>query len=67
MAITVRIDSDMCIASGYCLRSLPDVFHESPDGVAYVDEGYDADESRLDDLKTAAFECPAQAIEIHQE
>jgi ferredoxin len=68
MASRITVNADLCIASGYCLRDLPQLFHQAPDGSATVH--HDATNLPLD-LETAAhnaaLNCPSAAIEITTE
>lgn len=55
----VRIERDLCIGSGTCVKLTPGVFELDHDDVAFV-----ADLSAADDaaLERAADSCPAGAI-----
>lgn len=61
--IDVRVDTDMCMASGACLASLPEVFSAAPDGVAEV-RCDNPDPALLDQIKLAAAACPTFAISV---
>ena len=67
--ITVRVDPDLCVASGYCVASVREVFTTGPDGVSGVlsdgalSEGPVAVPDELvERVRQAELSCPAQAI-----
>ncbi|SHU15617.1 Ferredoxin-2 [Mycobacteroides abscessus subsp. abscessus] len=67
MAIRVHVDGEMCIASGYCVRSVPEVFGEAPDGVAQVEAGDNVPASLIDAVLSAQTACPSQAIVVESD
>jgi len=61
----VDIDTDLCLGSGYCERSLPQVFR-MVDGTAQVrDRSTPVTDDLGDRLDAAAMGCPAAAITVH--
>lgn len=68
MTTRVSVDPDLCMASGYCIRDLPAVFAEEPDGTSVVRE--DAANLKPDlaePAHQAALACPAGAIEVTED
>jgi ferredoxin len=61
--ITVAIDDELCIASGYCVSNAPDVFDQDAEGTAFVRDGVDLD-SAEGVLRESAASCPVQAISV---
>jgi ferredoxin len=57
--IRIEVDRDLCIGSGDCVASQPDVFALDDDGKAYV---LDPDAAEVDDIVEAASNCPVTAI-----
>jgi ferredoxin len=57
--IRVEVDRDLCIGSGDCVASQPDVFELDDDGKAVV---LDPDAAATDDIVEAASNCPVTAI-----
>jgi ferredoxin len=62
--IHVEVDRDLCIGSGDCVASQPDVFELDDEGKAVV---IDPDAAPIDDVVEAASNCPVTAIFIHGE
>ncbi|SHR28256.1 Ferredoxin-1 [Mycobacteroides abscessus subsp. bolletii] len=67
--VTVSIDQDLCMGSGYCAREHPELFRMSSDGVAELtaDNTKDADPVRISGTSReaahhASMICPAGAI-----
>lgn len=56
---TARVDRDLCIGAAMCVATAPDVFELDNQGLSRV-VNPDAGTDEL--LRTAAEECPAQAI-----
>jgi len=68
-ALSVQIDQDLCVASGFCVRRLPDLFVETPEGVAALRSGahetagpVDVPDEYVVEVDQAEVECPAGAI-----
>ncbi len=66
---SVAIDQDLCVASGHCIRRVPALFVEAPDGIAALRSGDQQTAGPIavpsehhDAVDRAAFECPASAI-----
>ncbi|ADU65586.1 ferredoxin [Desulfurispirillum indicum] len=59
MARKVCLDSDACIACGFCYDSVPDVFGSDDEGTAFVANPDGADEASIQD---AIDGCPAACI-----
>lgn len=67
MPVRVHADRDVCISSGQCVRSAPEVFDQDEDeGV--VSLRTDAPPPGLaDDVRRAVAMCPAMAITLTQD
>jgi ferredoxin len=57
--IEVTVDRALCIGSGDCVDTAPDVFQLDEEEKAVV---VDPDGASLDDIITAAGNCPVSAI-----
>jgi ferredoxin len=57
--IQVTVDRSLCIGSGDCVDTAPDVFQLDDEDKAVV---VDPDGAPLDDILTAAGGCPVSAI-----
>jgi ferredoxin len=57
--IEVTVDRSLCIGSGDCVDTAPDVFQLDDEDKAVV---VDPDGAHLDDILTAAGNCPVSAI-----
>jgi ferredoxin len=57
--IAVTVDRSLCIGSGDCVDTVPDVFQLDDEDKAVV---VDPDGAPLDDVITAASNCPVSAI-----
>ena len=57
--IRIEVDRDLCIGSGDCVASQPDVFELDDEGKAIV---LDPDAATRDDVVEAAMNCPVTAI-----
>jgi ferredoxin len=57
--IFVRVDRALCIGSGDCVDTAPDVFQLDDEEKAVV---VDPDGASVDDVITAAGNCPVSAI-----
>lgn len=57
--IHIQVDRDLCIGSGDCVDSAPDVFALDDEGKAVV---LNADAAMVDDVVDAARNCPVTAI-----
>jgi ferredoxin len=57
--IEVTVDRGLCIGSGDCVDTAPDVFQLDEEDKAVV---VDPDGAPLDDVLTAASNCPVSAI-----
>ena len=71
----VRIDRENCIGCGACWALCPDLFEQSDDGKSQVVEKYrvggnpaegEVPAELLNDVKSAAEGCPAQAITVEE-
>ncbi|SIK94906.1 Ferredoxin-2 [Mycobacteroides abscessus subsp. abscessus] len=67
--ITVTIDQDLCMGSGYCAREYPELFQMSTDGVAELisDTSKETDAASVsgtaaEHARNASMICPAAAI-----
>jgi ferredoxin len=57
--IEITVDRGICIGSGDCVDTAPDVFQLDEEDKAVV---VDPDGAALDDILTAAGNCPVSAI-----
>ena len=57
--IQVEVDRDLCIGSGDCVSSQPDVFQLDDEGKSVV---IDPDAAGTDEIVEAAQNCPVTAI-----
>ena len=57
--IKIEVDRDLCIGSGDCVDSAPEVFALDDEGKAIV---LDTDAADIDDVVEAARNCPVTAI-----
>ena len=57
--IRIEVDRDLCIGSGDCVASEPDVFALDDEGKAIV---LDPDAALTEDVVEAARNCPVTAI-----
>ncbi|MEV5279599.1 ferredoxin [Streptomyces sp. NPDC051994] len=60
MTWTVRVDPQLCLASGMCAGAAPEVFALNAEHAEALPEGVEPDERILD----IADACPAQAITV---
>ena len=60
----VKVERELCIGSGYCVRLAPDVFALDEEEIAVVFEPVSADEETLE---RTAETCPAGAIFLGEE
>jgi ferredoxin len=61
----VEVDQDVCVGSGQCLLTAPDVFDQrDEDGVAVLLQNPSADQ--YDATREAALLCPARAIQLDE-
>ncbi|MFG2718954.1 ferredoxin [Streptomyces sp. NPDC048416] len=63
MTWTVRVDPQLCLASGMCAGAAPDVFALDGEHARALRDGIEPDERILD----IADACPAQAITVSDE
>lgn len=59
--IRIDVDRELCIGSGDCVDSAPDVFQLDDEGKAVV---VDPDGAPVDDIVDAARNCPVTAISV---
>jgi ferredoxin len=57
--IRVEVDRDLCIGSGDCVATVPEVFELDDEGKAIV---LDPDAAATDDIVEAGRNCPVTAI-----
>ena len=62
--IRIEVDRALCIGSGDCVESAPDVFELDPEDKARV---IDPDGAPLDGVLDAAGNCPVTAIFVYGE
>ena len=64
MTMEIRLDQDRCVGAGQCVLTAGDVFDQrDEDGIVVLLDDHPGPE-RLDDVRTAAQLCPAQAIHL---
>ncbi|SHQ88773.1 ferredoxin [Mycobacteroides abscessus] len=63
-AANLTVDQDLCMGSGYCARSYPDLFDLGDDGIAFTRTQQLSGE-QLADAQDAVAICPSSAIEVH--
>lgn len=62
----IELDQDICVGSGNCVISAPDVFDQrDDDGIAFLLEENPSVE-RESAVKEAEALCPALAIRVHK-
>ncbi|HEY1359560.1 MAG TPA: ferredoxin [Thermoleophilaceae bacterium] len=59
--IRVEVDRGLCIGSGDCVDTAPDVFQLDGEDKAVV---VDPDGASTDDIVEAALNCPVSAIQV---
>jgi len=59
--IRVEVDRGLCIGSGDCVDTAPDVFQLDSEDKAVV---VDPDGASVDDIVEAAMNCPVSAIQV---
>jgi ferredoxin len=59
--IRVEVDRGLCIGSGDCVDTAPDVFQLDDEDIAMV---VDPDGASTDDIVEAAGNCPVTAISV---
>lgn len=68
MTTRVSVDPDLCMGSGYCIRDVPAVFAEEPDGTSAVRADAASVTPELEEpVRAAALTCPAGAIEVDED
>ncbi|GGF46588.1 ferredoxin [Marmoricola endophyticus] len=64
--LRVEADADVCVGSGQCVMTAPEVFDQDDDAsVVVLEEHPTADQAA--DVDAAAVGCPVQAIVLHEE
>lgn len=67
MAITARVDRDLCRGTGLCTVMASDLFTLDDDGLAVVRPEYAAETVPLSHLHDVADCCPTGAIRLTEE
>lgn len=62
MSVEARVDADVCIGSGDCVRIAPDAFQIGEQGVSRPQPGMSKTQTEV--LLRAARECPINAIKV---
>jgi len=58
-----RVDDELCVGTGVCEATAPDLFEVGDDGVSHVlVESIPSD--RLDAAREAAANCPTRALKV---
>ncbi|MFJ2868461.1 ferredoxin [Kitasatospora sp. NPDC087314] len=65
--VRINLDREKCIGSGQCVLAAPDWFDQDEDGIAVVLEEETTSEGESEDVRLAAFTCPALAISLDSE
>jgi ferredoxin len=61
----VRVDPDLCVGTGECVRLAPRAFRiDDRRGISVPQPG--VEETELDLLEEAAFNCPTRAITVEK-
>ena len=63
----ITVDPELCMASGYCLRELPEILVEEPDGLAAVKDAATVSPELEAVAAKAVRNCPSGALELHQD
>jgi len=61
--LTVEVDRDICVGSGYCHRTAPGVFDIDQSGLAYVLTAHPTG-ADVDAAREAEQSCPSMAITV---
>lgn len=61
----ITVDQEGCVAAGQCVRTAPDIFDQSDEGIVVLLDANPPAE-REDAVRTAMYLCPAQAITTRQ-
>jgi ferredoxin len=61
--LRIDVSAHVCIASGECMRAVPEVFGQRQDGTVMLLRPW-APHSLEDRVRRAAAECPSRAIEV---
>jgi ferredoxin len=59
--VRIEVDRGLCIGSGDCVDTAPDVFQLDSEDKAVV---VDPDGASVDDIVEAAMNCPVSAIQV---
>jgi len=59
--VTIEVDRELCFGFADCVDSAPGLFELDPEGIARV---VDPESHDLDDLVSAAGDCPVDAIVV---
>lgn len=61
----VRVDDDLCISSGNCVLTAPEVFGQDDDGVVELLDAEPPPE-RHEAVRNAEARCPAAVIQVEE-
>jgi len=61
--VQVRIDRDVCVGTGLCEATAPDLFEVGDDGVGHVLRA-DVPAELVDAAREAADNCPTRALAV---
>jgi ferredoxin len=62
-AVHVRVDGEMCVGTGMCEASAPDLFEVTEDGTARALLDV-VPPDRVDAARQAAADCPTRALQL---
>ena len=67
MTVSVAVDRSLCLGSGQCARLVPEVFGNDDDGLVELNTGGESGPvpaAAVEQVRSAAIQCPAAAIQI---
>jgi len=64
--VQISVDQDRCVSSGQCVRHASAVFDQRDDDGVVILLNDDPPADLADEVRSAATDCPAQAITIKE-
>ena len=61
--VKARIDEELCVGTGVCEATAPDLFEIGDDGISHVLVDF-VPEDRLQAAREAAANCPTRALKV---